>query len=193
MCVEVLALEPLPAVPRALDVAHAHIVRDRVAEDVVERVALEDIAALPADHDRELHLVVELLGGRRGMAHRRLGTDDRERVLREERRVLGDLLRGRRGPELLALGEVLGVVPAHAEHVSLRHDRREEPDRGQRDRGRGRGPAGPPLDDVEHLDRVSERQHRVAVDDADPRPLALIERAELHRTGGAGFSSGHPA
>ena len=57
--VEALALEPLQMA--FLQVARRHVVDDRVAEDVLERLARADVLGRDADDDAELHFVVHLL------------------------------------------------------------------------------------------------------------------------------------
>src|SRR5437870_2731755 len=112
MTVEILPFEPL-ATMTSLHIAHRDVVRARVAKDVGGRGLLADVPAAAADHDRELDLPVELLRMRTGPPDRRVRPGDRGRVLREQRRVFRDLLRGRTGllAHARALLEVLGVIP----------------------------------------------------------------------------------
>src|SRR5256714_11979039 len=123
MRVEVLSLEPLPAVP-SLHVPHRDIVRAGVAEDVAHRARFRDVATALADHDSQLGFPVQLLGMRRWEQHRRVVPDHRRGVLREERGEWRDLLprqlRTRWAARLPTFFEGLAVVPADAEHVARR-------------------------------------------------------------------------
>ena len=61
--VERLAADPLAVAE--LDVPGRHVVEAGVAEDVVERLLDRHVPCRPADHDRELRLVVDLAGSAR--------------------------------------------------------------------------------------------------------------------------------
>lgn len=59
-----------------LAVPRGHIVDDRVAKDVIIGLSAENVAAASADHQRQLDLVVDLLGHRAVKADRRARADD---------------------------------------------------------------------------------------------------------------------
>src|SRR2546423_14415876 len=200
MRVEVLSLEPLPAVP-SLHVPHRDIVRARVAEDVAHRARFRDVATALADHDSQLGFPVQLLGMGRWEQHRRVVPDHRRRVLREERGEWRDLLRRelRTGwsARLPTFFEVLAVVPADAEHVA-----RRTRDRGKELRvlepnattcgARRFAEGGPELlarkQQVEDIVLVTRSAHEVhgrddrvvGRDHARRRTAAVLERADTH-------------
>src|SRR3989442_918041 len=80
-----------PLAPDELEVAGAHVVDDRVAPDVVQRLAYPDEPGAAADHHPELDLPVELLRAS-GPEDRLARIEDRVRPLRKDRRLLGDRL-----------------------------------------------------------------------------------------------------
>ena len=67
----------------ALDVARGDVVEDEVAGDVLLGLLGREELPRLADHDRELELVVQLVGHRLRIDDRVLGTDDRVDVLEE--------------------------------------------------------------------------------------------------------------
>src|SRR5215204_4452499 len=85
------------------------VVAGGVAEDVVRRVLLADVARLPADDDDELGLVVELLG-------RLLRDGDRAAMMVQHRVELVEEDRHRRH-RVAGLGRVLAVVQADADDL----------------------------------------------------------------------------
>src|SRR5262249_62171441 len=98
-----------------LEVARAHVVDDRIAPDVVERLLLADEARGLADHDTELDFPVELI--RAAWSQDRLARiQDRVRPLREDRRLLRDRLVGLLG--------VVAVVEPDADELAGIRDRR---------------------------------------------------------------------
>ena len=117
----------------ALVVAEGAVLEAGVPAHVVEGVGDVDRPPGPADHHRQLALVVEDVAGRR--AHeRRAGGHERGAVPREERRVLGDDPGGRLGP-------VVVVVEPDTEDASRCRHREVERHVVQRDArgGIGRG------------------------------------------------------
>ena len=105
-----------------LDVARGDVVEDHVAADVVGRLlGREPLPGLP-DHDRELELVVELLGQVLRVDDRIVGPDDRVDVL-EEHDPRRDLVRP---VDVLRLLLVLAEVAGRVEEL-LRDDRRAQP------------------------------------------------------------------
>ncbi len=102
-----------------LQVAGADVVGDGVAEDRVAGPRRRHVGAQPADHDRELHLVVDLAALSR-QRDRVARPDDRGRRLQEEHRL--------RRHRPAHLGGVVGVVPADRDDLARQH-RREQPAR----------------------------------------------------------------
>ena len=143
-----------------LDVARGDVVEDHVAADVVGRLlGREPLPGLPQD-DRELELVVELLGQVLRVDDRLVRADDRVDVLEEDdpRRDLvrpADLLR-----LLLVLAEVAGRV-----EELLRDDRRAQPGLGDRD----------PLTGLVRPAALEVPAHRRDVEDGD---LVAVEHAD---------------
>ena len=114
-----------------LDVARRDVVEDHVAADVVGRILGREPLPGLRDDDRELELVVELLGQVLGVDDRLVGTDDRVDVL-EEDDPGRDLVRP---ADLLRLLLVLAEVARRVEEL-LRDDRRAEARLGERRRAR---------------------------------------------------------
>ena len=126
-------------------------------------------------HDRELELVVELLGEVLRVDDRLVGADDRVDVLEEDdpRRDLvrpADLLR-----LLLVLAEVAGRV-----EELLRDDRCAKLRLGERDALAAS--SAPPSSNSSRMDGNVEDDDLLAVDVADP---VVVERDELHATASA--------
>jgi hypothetical protein len=155
----------------ALDVARRDVVEDHVAADVVRGLLRREPFAGPLEDDRELELVVELLGQVLGIDDRLVGADDRVDVLEE--------VDPRRDPvrpvDVLRLLLVLAEVAGRVEEL-LRHDRRAQPRLGQRRplAGLVRAPALEPLAHRRHV----EPDDHVPVEIPDP-PVVVGD--ELHR------------
>src|SRR5262249_5348084 len=97
----------------ALEVAHGHIVEERVAEYVAERLIFRDMSATLADDNRKFALVIEL-NGTFGPDHRCACSHERGRHPQKEGRI------GRYGmPTLLG---VQGIVEADADDLACRPD-----------------------------------------------------------------------
>ena len=127
-----LALHPL--VRLRLVVAHRHVVGDRVAGDVLQRVGLGDAAGARADDDDQLALVVDRLRFRR---HRYVveRAAQRRRELREQHRVVRRLA--------VRLLDVRRVVQADADDLARARDDGQVGDLVERDRRRrSRGSPG---------------------------------------------------
>ena len=105
-----------------LPVADRDVVGDRVAGDHLLGALDGDVAAAGADHDRQLPLVVELVGDLRHVDVG-AGADDAGRLLVEEHRHLGRLH--------AALGDVVGVVEGDRQ-VLAGAGRAEQADLGER-------------------------------------------------------------
>ena len=104
-------VERLPGRPLArqhLDIARADIVEGHCARDIRERRVGGDLFAAPADHHRQLGLVVDLLADAR-QDDRAVGTGQRVAELREEDRHLGHFEAG--------LGRVLAIVQPEADNL----------------------------------------------------------------------------
>ena len=112
----------------ALDVPRGEVVEDHVAADVVLRLLGREPLSRLAQHDRELELVVELLGQVLGVDHRLVGADDRVDVL-EEVDPRRDVVRP---ADVLGLGLVLAEVARRVEEL-LRDDRCAQARVGERD------------------------------------------------------------
>ena len=180
--VEVLADRPLRRA--LLVVAHRDVVEAAVAEDEVQGGVLRDVLAAPADHHRELGLVVELVRDARAQ---RLAAvrQQRTRAAEEEPRVLG----------LLAtafLGMVV-VVQAEADHLAglgqQRRQRRGRQRQARRRRSQGRARRGGEVDAGaqrraqvgRHLRlSVLEIDEGVAVDRGQPGGAVAQVGGELH-------------
>src|SRR3954454_16434925 len=89
--VHALAFEPLAAVA-PLDVPGRNVVGERIAEDVIHGLSGRYAPPGAAYHDRELGLVVHLLGEVRVEGNVVVGPDHRRRRFVEEGGVLGQLL-----------------------------------------------------------------------------------------------------
>ena len=100
-----------------LDIAGADVVEDGVAEDVVMPVFFRDAAAGLSDDDRELNLVIGLLGERRD-ADGLFGSDDGGWEFGKDGGEFGELHFGFDG--------VVAVVEANAEDAGWRRDGGEE-------------------------------------------------------------------
>ena len=109
----------MPLAVGELKVARADVVEVGVAEDVVVAILGGDARRAPADDDRELRLVVDVLG-ERGNQDRGVWTYDRRRELREHQRALGRFHS--------ALRRVVAVVQPDANHLAGARDRGEERD-----------------------------------------------------------------
>ena len=132
-----------------LDVAGGDVVEDDVAADVVGRLlGREPLPGLP-DHDRELELVVELLGQVLRVDDGLVGPDDRVDVLEEDdpRR---DLVRP---VDLLRLLLVLAEVAGRVEEL-LRDDRRAKLASRRAGRAR-RSSSAPPSSKSSRIDGTS--------------------------------------
>ena len=92
---------------RELHVAGRDVVRDGVAEDVVERVVLGDVPHAAPDHDRQLDLPVDSLGELRG--RRRSGRTARSRSTGTSRRSAAGL--GRLDARLVGVHAVVQARP----------------------------------------------------------------------------------
>ena len=155
-----------------LDVARRDVVEDHVAADVVLRLVRAEPLARLADDDRELELVVELLGQVLGVDDRIVRADDRVDVL-EEDDPGRDLVRPADALRLLlVLAEVAGGV-----EELLGDDRRAQADIGERILLARRARNLVPLEQLPHRAGV-ELDDPVAL---DPTDLALIEGGKLHR------------
>ncbi len=132
-----------------LQVARRHVVDHGVAEDVIERVLLRDVARRLADNDRHLHFVVHLLRHRGRPRQVVVGAAYGARELAEQHRL------GRH--RQIGLLAVVYVVQADGDDLGRLPDRRQHPDLRQRVRLRSRI--------VQRLARPV--QHRVAA----PRDL----------------------
>ena len=108
-------------------VARAHVDHHAVAEDVRQRIGFSDPFGLRADDHRQFHFPVELLRDGLVVLDGVAGADHRRRRLREDDRLLGQLLVGIE--RAARLGNVLDVVQADAEDVLARtRDRRKQLD-----------------------------------------------------------------
>ena len=161
--VDRLAQQPLGGAE--LERARGHVVGAGVAGDVVEGGGLGHPAGPPADDHGQLGLVVDLLR-LRGHEHVGAGTDDRVVVLREQDRLLGELLAG--------LAGVVAVVEADADDLARPGHRGQQPQLGQRARragGHALGAEGQPVGQ-----RRPHRHHRAVLD----APESPLERDQPH-------------
>ena len=154
-----------------LDVAGGDVVEDHVPADVVHRLLGREPLPRLLQHDRELELVVELLGEVLGVHDGLLGPHDRVDVL-EEHDPGRDLMRP---VDLLRLLLVLAEVPRRVEEL-LRHDGRAEPRLGERHPLAGLVRAAP-LEPLAHR-RDVEHRDLLAVEHAHP-PRCFAERHKL--------------
>lgn len=114
--IEALALEPL--IVAALQIAGGEIVDDRIAENVIQRVAGSDVEASLSDDHSEFDLVVELFHDVRLEGNLGIRPHHGCRRLGEELGMLRQLDLDTLGA--VALGDVLHVVSADAEDVLRR-------------------------------------------------------------------------
>ena len=165
--------------------ARGHVVHNRVAEHVVERVLALDVLGVPADDDAELALVVDRVGRiergddllpRIGERGRRLGEDHRI-----GRHVL--LVAGLVDAALGEFARVVVVILADADHVlGERADRRRELGAREADllavarRRTGR----------QQLDDVAQVAQRAAADRKRAEAVALDGAENLALRGGDG-------
>jgi hypothetical protein len=155
----------------ALDVTGGDVVEDRVPGDVVLGfVGAEELADL-ADDDGQLELVVELLGQALGVDDGVVGSDDRVDVL-EEHDPLVHRVRPADGLQLLVMvGEVAGRV-----EELLGHDRRPQPDVGQREALPRLGDLAAPLEPLPRRG-AAELDDDLVLQATDP---ADVEGDQLH-------------
>ncbi len=99
-------------------VARRHVVDERIAGDIVERVLFGDGMARPADHGAELAFPIDHVGVGRRQTDRGARADDGGDVLREMRRRLG-----RRRLHLL---QVRVIIHAAGEDEAGIEDRRQQ-------------------------------------------------------------------
>ena len=156
----------------ALDVAGGDVVEDHVAADVVRGLLRREPLAGLLEDDRELELVVELLGQVLGIDDRLVGPDDRVDVLEEVDPGRDPV----RPVDVLRLLLVLAEVARRVEEL-LRDDRRAQLRLRQR-----RPLAG--LLGAAALEPLAHRRHvepddRLAVEVADS---AVVVGDELHAT-----------